>query len=554
MNSPYHFGFIIPTNIMPKLKLAWVKVPILLLFFTSIVAAGKITAQDTHSVTATNTAVWTGASSNDWCNAANWSLGKIPDETTNITIPAGTVNMPVVTCSFSFNAYSATIDIQPGATLTIPTNRTLNLFGELISRDEKSYVLKGRVNFAGNNQVIPGLTYNNLTVSGGGIKTVATNAVVNGSLILTKGIISTGPNNLITIGEKGMVTAGYHSSYIDGPLKRLTNSTRSYNFPVGAQGKIKTVLVTPEEETEGAYTVYYHQAIVPDNGVFGCTNLLANVQNEFWDITRSQNASNALVQVDYTHSISEGSWSNKKQPTELSKVALIQNNEGSWSYKADASLGLQSIESIDWQSNGQLAGKLETDFSHFTFGYGYTSVLPVTIHSFSASLVGKTSKLSWSVEQGKDWVITELQHGTDEKHFEKLASVEAGNSGVINYNHYNLTTGMHWYRLMIKDKARNISYSKTIRLTISDNKTTISGLNATLVRNEAGVKVESASNQPIGISLFDMSGHLVTRQIKNIIPGDNKITINTMMVTPGIYNMHVQTADGVIATLRFMKE
>src|SRR5207344_2624133 len=113
-----------------------------------------------------------------------------------------------------------------------------------------------------------------------------------------------------------------------GPLTRLTNSSRTYNFPVGADGIVRTVLVSPDEETNAAYTVYYHHATTPDNGSFDCTNLMANQDNEFWDLSRSANSSNAFVQLEYVNPSDPKSWSNRTNPSETSNVAIIQNTTG----------------------------------------------------------------------------------------------------------------------------------------------------------------------------------------------------------------------------------
>jgi hypothetical protein len=552
MNSILHTSK--NANTVPNFKLRSARINFLLSVALVVIAFSPVSAQCILSGAPANTAVWTGEVSSDWCNSANWACGKVPDGAVNTIIPAGSTNMPVVTCTFSFNAYTANIDVQPGATLTIPSNKTLNISGTFLNKDESRYVLTGRINFFGADQSVPAFTYNSLTVSGGGVKSLEGNATVNGSLVLTKGILATGNNNALTLGYRGIITAGYSTSYIDGSFTRLTNSSRTYNFPVGANGIVRTVLVSPEEETNSAYTVTYHHSIVPNNGVFGCTNLIANQENEFWDVNRAGSSANALVQIDYVNPEVAANWSNNNTPSDASNVAIIQNNAGSWSYNADASMGLQAIESTPGQINAQLGSKLVSDFSHFTFGYGYAALLPVNMLSFTAALQADASKISWSIEQGNDVVTTELQHGTDEKHFEKLTTVEAGNGNVINYTHNKLTAGAHFYRLMIKDKARNISYSKTILVIVPDYITKIKGLKATLVRGEASVKLESARNQNIGINLYDNAGHLVAKQMTAVQAGENMVNVKTLMITPGIYNMYVQTADGVTASLRFMKE
>ena len=45
------------------------------------------------------TDVWTGASSNDWGTAANWSTGAVPGTSDDVCIPSGVADLPVVLSS-----------------------------------------------------------------------------------------------------------------------------------------------------------------------------------------------------------------------------------------------------------------------------------------------------------------------------------------------------------------------------------------------------------------------------------------------------------------------
>lgn len=58
---------------------------------------------------------WTGVSNTNWLNAANWSCGVLPDLNTDVIIPNGAPNMPVV----NNNVSCKSLFIQPGATLTV---------------------------------------------------------------------------------------------------------------------------------------------------------------------------------------------------------------------------------------------------------------------------------------------------------------------------------------------------------------------------------------------------------------------------------------------------
>lgn len=59
--------------------------------------------------------MWTGAVNTNWLNTANWSCGTIPDLNTDVVIPNGVPNMPVV----NNNVSCKSLLIQPGAALTV---------------------------------------------------------------------------------------------------------------------------------------------------------------------------------------------------------------------------------------------------------------------------------------------------------------------------------------------------------------------------------------------------------------------------------------------------
>lgn len=72
---------------------------------------------------------WVGGVSSDWNTAGNWPCGSIPVSSSNITIPAGATNHPVIGTGAAF---VNNITIQSGAMLTI-NNETLSVFGTITS-------------------------------------------------------------------------------------------------------------------------------------------------------------------------------------------------------------------------------------------------------------------------------------------------------------------------------------------------------------------------------------------------------------------------------------
>ena len=63
---------------------------------------------------------WTGAVNNLWENSGNWSCGKIPDASTDVTINSGTITVSSnATCRSLKVSTGATVTVTPGFSLTV---------------------------------------------------------------------------------------------------------------------------------------------------------------------------------------------------------------------------------------------------------------------------------------------------------------------------------------------------------------------------------------------------------------------------------------------------
>jgi len=69
---------------------------------------------------------WQGTAGSAWENPSNWSCGIVPDENSNIVIPAGVTNMPVL----NSNVTVRSITVEAGATLIVGTGYKLELKGK----------------------------------------------------------------------------------------------------------------------------------------------------------------------------------------------------------------------------------------------------------------------------------------------------------------------------------------------------------------------------------------------------------------------------------------
>lgn len=246
-------------------------------YVATITDADGCIASGTISITnpAGTTGTWTGLNNSDWFQCLNWGGGIMPDNTTDVTIPAGTTNKIEIdptssfASGFSYIARAKNITIndllktQANANLNIAGNLTLQSPGTINMDNGGNLDLSGNwanydaaafsegvstINFVGSGtQTITNTTqevFYNLSVNKpSGVLSMNNSMSVANNLTLTKGIITTG-NNLLTWNNTGTLTqpAVYNSSYIC-LCNASGNTTTTFTVPfTGAVGfKIKNV-------------------------------------------------------------------------------------------------------------------------------------------------------------------------------------------------------------------------------------------------------------------------------------------------------------------------
>lgn len=189
-------------------------------------------------------ATWTGASSSDWQNSANWNINAVPDSYTNIIIPSSS-NQPQLTASTGL----ASLNIDAGASLnTNGYNLTMNDSGSLVNNG--TLILQGGETLAGftndsssgtieydgsgtYSTLNLGSAYNNLLFDGTGSWSLASNTVVNKNLTLSSGTLSAGSYTLSVGGNwtnNSNFNAGSGTVILDGSNQSISGSTTFYNL------------------------------------------------------------------------------------------------------------------------------------------------------------------------------------------------------------------------------------------------------------------------------------------------------------------------------------
>jgi hypothetical protein len=137
---------------------------------------------------------WIGDYSSDWFDTRNWTCPGIPLATSDVTIPSGSTYMPEIS---STGAVCNNLTIETGASLTITSSSSLDIYGDFTNDDTFTADATSTVTFPGTS-VIDGssdINFGNLTIDGDVTSpsfnmNIAGDFTVNGTLAHNNGSIS----------------------------------------------------------------------------------------------------------------------------------------------------------------------------------------------------------------------------------------------------------------------------------------------------------------------------------------------------------------------------
>jgi len=295
-------------------------------------------------------------------------------------------------------------------------------------------------NASGDQNIIP-LTYENLSISGSGTKTLANDAIVNGTLTLTNSKLDLGNNNL-TIANSGAIIGGSSTSYIinegAGALTQQnlgsSGRTGSILFPIGTSSSYTPLTIDNSSGTADDFSVQLIDQVYADG--YSGTSQTTDVVGRTWFISEAiPGGSNATLTFQWNDSDGLGTFS----PAE---VHVIHYNGAEWERLWTGSAG---------GTNPYTATATNvSDFSPFAIE-GSASPLPVELNAFIAQFNGKTVDLKWETasELNNDYFI--IERSADMKAFEEIASMK-GHGTTNEQNTYevediNPFAGTNYYRL-----------------------------------------------------------------------------------------------------------
>lgn len=474
---------------------------------------GAIVATSTITITALGN--WLGGVSSDWLNPNNWVCTTIPTSTSDVVVPAGATNMPVINGA---GTVCRNITIASGATLTINGTNNLDVYGSWSNsgsfvRNNSTVTFNGTgsiggtatttfnnvtiaatgnvtapsttINIAGNwtntgtfnastgtvsfagaaATVISGTTtFYNLSMSKTGVNATlsgtATTTVGN-LLTLTSGNIVSSATHGLALTAAATVSGGSANSFISGPMTKVLTGT-TFTFPLGSvsANRYRPAAIN---NTSGAdtWSAEYVGADPTSGGYSHDSFNDANVQKvsmfEYWLISRA-----GATFADVTLSYDVGSYI----PPNIAVVAnlrVVRWNGSYWDLPPGAASFSQSGNNI----TGTSTVTHVTSFSPFAHGsLDNTSPLPIRLLYFKAVPADDAVLTEWSTASESNNDYFTVEKSADGETFEEVAKIHG--SGTTNVAHkYSFNDvepyiGLSYYRLKQTDFDNKYTYSDVV--------------------------------------------------------------------------------------------
>jgi hypothetical protein len=125
----------------------------------------------------------------------------------------------------------------------------------------------------------------------------------------------------------------------------------------------------------------------------------------------------------------------------------------------------------------------------------------------------------------------------------------------FNYKDADFKNGLNYYRLKIQNTDGERKYSTVVALLNNSSSFEIvhSGLNP--VNNDVfSIEVAAAKALKVNSRIFDMSGRTLKISTTTLGAGNNRLNVDVSGLASGIYCMSLQTNEGVVRTIKFVKK
>jgi hypothetical protein len=236
------------------------------------------------------------------------------------------------------------------------------------------------------------------------------------------------------------------------------------------------------------------------------------------------------------------SWSSTQMTNDLQGWVNNAATNYGWILRSDEVI-LQSAKRFSSRTNPIITDRP-------TLSITYTTVTPVTLLGFKASVLKKGVLLNWETSQEIDNDFFEIEHSLDGVYFTAVAKIKGASNSTLplkyQYIHQPPMGSKHFYRISQTDFNGHKSVSKIAlviftpahhQLLISPNP-----VNDRLI--VSGLDIDGSQHY----ALFNYTGHKIAGSILV-----NKLIVLPKKMPAGIYHLRIMGSDGTMHSAAFIK-
>ena len=436
--------------------------------------------------------------------------------TGNVSVQTGTLNNG----GFAIVGNAAkTFSVSNSATFKLTgTSAMVTGFGT------KTFNVTSTVNYAGSNQTVSGESYGNLTISGSGTKTLASNTTVAGTLTLTSSIIITSNTNLLTLGSSATVSGGSSSSFIDGPMAHT--GTGNKTFPIG-----KGTSYRPATLGSITGTSPIIQAEVFNSSPEGTpgTGLTKISSVRYWQLNLNSGSFTSCT-VNFTYGSDDG-------VTDAAYLRVAQSSTLTGTYTNRNGTGSAN-------GSGNITSSSVSALGYFTLANatGGSNPVPVELVSFNAKVVNKVVLLDWRTATEVNNYGFEVERSSGSDSWDKIGFVNGhGNSNSPKKYYFEdskLSNTSYKYRLKQVDNDGSFAYSNIVSVLIGQtpNSFALSQNYPNPFNPSTKISWQSPVSGWQTLKVYNILGNEVATLVNEFREaGSYEIDFNASQLTSGVY-------------------
>lgn len=424
-------------------------------------------------------------------------------------------------------------------------------------------------NVTGANTTFYNLVFHNTSANTNGIRLLSNCRVAN-QVTFRDGLVYANGNTLYVSGTAANAivsvapnTATYSGSWISalytsgGKLDReMTNSSSTYDFPVGSTSSAQLLQVVPT-----TITGISRLSASWENGVTGnspltiseCGTSYTQVSNGGeWHLRPANGGAYGIGAFAGGNMTLQG-WNLSTFPGIIdNQFALVQRAEGDatpagWAVPNPgcSSLAPTNSPGRTIASNFALRNSINSYSDAVSqLGIGMTLVvLPIELLSFSGYNNGNVNELVWQTASEFNSDYFDLERSFSGIDYESIGQLSAAGFSQIESD-YHFTDqkpnrGLNYYRLKAVDRDNSYTYSNIVLIQLKANGTISTVVSPNPAINNINIQLQSGHDGVVTVQLTDALGKVVRSQSWNVVSGSNFTTINTTGLAAAMYFVNI---------------